>query len=45
MSEPGLKVRVSVKEIYDVCCKKCKKRIRELIRDKITDEMVSQALR
>jgi len=39
-----VKVQVSLKEIYNRVCSKCKKRIRELIKEKITDRMVDQVL-
>lgn len=42
MSE--VKVQVSLKEIYNRVCPKCKKRIRELIKEKITVQMVDQVL-
>lgn len=44
MSTAGINVQLSVKEIYDKMCPKCKKRIKELIRDKISDQMVSQVI-
>jgi len=41
----SVKVQLSLKEIYDKMCPKCKKKIRELIKEKITDDMVNQVLR
>jgi len=39
-----MSVQLSVKEIYDVVCPKCKKKIRQLIKEKITDQMISQVI-
>ena len=44
MAQAGLKINLSVKEIYERLCPKCKKRLRELIKEKITDNMVNQIL-
>jgi len=40
----SVKVQLSLKEIYDKVCPKCKRKIRELIKEKITDDMVNQVL-
>jgi len=40
----SVKVELSLKEIYEKVCPKCKKKIRELIKEKITDDMVNQVL-
>jgi len=40
----SVKVQLSLKEIYEKVCPKCKKKIRELIKEKITDDMVNQVL-
>jgi hypothetical protein len=37
-------ISLSVKEIYERLCPKCKKALKELIRDKLTDQMVEQML-
>jgi len=39
-----MSVQLSVKEIYDIVCPKCKKKIRQLIKEKITDQMISQVI-
>ena len=44
MSQKGLTINLSIREIYDAACPKCKKKIKELIRDKISDQMVSQVI-
>ena len=44
MAKAGLQVSLTVKEIYDRLCPKCKRRLRELIKEKITDDMVNQVL-
>jgi len=44
LAKAGLQVSLTVKEIYDRLCPKCKKRLRELIKEKITDDMVNQVL-
>jgi len=44
LAKAGLQVSLTVKEIYERLCPKCKKRLRELIREKITDDMVNQVL-
>ena len=36
----GINVQLSVKEIYDKVCPKCKKKIEALIREHISDELV-----
>jgi len=37
-------VQVSIKEIYQVLCPKCKKRLIRLIKDKIDEKLILQAL-
>jgi len=44
LAKAGLQVSLTVKEIYERLCPKCKKRLRELIKEKITDDMVNQVL-
>ena len=44
MAQAELRVQVNIKEIYDVICTECKKKVRALIRDKVTDEMVTQVI-
>jgi hypothetical protein len=44
MAQAGINVQLSVKEIYDVVCPKCKEKIRELIRTKVTDQMINQVI-
>jgi hypothetical protein len=41
MAQAGLQVQLSVKEIYDTLCPKCKAKMRELIKAKITDQMIN----
>jgi hypothetical protein len=42
--EAKTQISLSVKEIYERLCPKCKKALKELIRDKLTDQMVEQML-
>lgn len=44
MSEKGVKIQLSVAEIYQVVCPKCRKKIRALIKERITDQMVQQVV-
>lgn len=44
MAQAGIKVQLSVKEIYDELCAKCKRKIRKLIKEKVTDEMVNRVI-
>jgi len=44
MAQAGLKIDLSVKEIYDRLCPKCKKALKELVKEKLTDQMVEQML-
>jgi len=44
LAKAGLSINLTLKEIYDRLCPKCKKRLRELIKEKITDNMVNQVL-
>jgi PHP family Zn ribbon phosphoesterase len=43
-AEGKTQISLSVKEIYERLCPKCKKALKELIRDKLTDQMVEQML-
>jgi len=42
--EAKTQISLSVKEIYDQLCPKCKKALKDLIKDKLTDQMVEQML-
>jgi len=44
LAQTGLTVSLTVKEIYQRLCPKCKKKVRELIKEKITEDMVNQVL-
>lgn len=44
MAQAGISVQLSVKEIYEAMCPKCKAKIRALIKEKITDNMVSTVI-
>ena len=44
MAQAGINVQLSVKEIYERACPKCKAAIRALILDKISEQMVDQIL-
>ena len=44
MATAGLQVQLSVKEIYAVCCEKCRLKIKALIKTRITDQMVDQVI-
>ena len=43
-AQAGIQVQLSVKEIYDVMCPECQKKIRELIKEKVTDQMVKSVI-
>jgi hypothetical protein len=43
-SEAKTQISLSVKEIYDRLCPKCKKALKDLIKEKLTDQMVEQML-
>ena len=44
MARAGIQVQLNVREIYEKCCPKCRKKIRQLIRDKISEDMVSKVI-
>ena len=44
MAKTGLSISLTVKEIYERLCPKCKRKVRELIKEKITEDMVNQVL-
>ena len=44
MAQQGINVQLSVKEIYEAACPKCKVKIKAMIKDKISDQMVSQVI-
>ena len=44
MASAGIQVQLNVREIYALCCPKCRKKIRQLIRDKISEDMVSKVI-
>lgn len=44
MAQAGINVQLSVKEIYDQMCPKCRRKIRALIKEKVTDVMVTQVI-
>jgi len=44
VAQAQMRVQLSVKEIYDKMCPKCKRKIRELVKEKVTDQMVSQII-
>jgi len=44
MTQAGIQVQLSVKEIYEKICPKCRKALKELIKDKISEQMVSQVI-
>ena len=44
MAQAGLNVQLTVKEIYERLCPKCKKAVRELIKEKITEQMIESVL-
>jgi len=44
MATASTEVKISIAEIYEVLCDKCKKRLKELIRNKIADQMVEQVI-
>lgn len=44
MAQAGINVQLSVKDIYERMCPKCREKIKALIRDKISDQMVNQVI-
>jgi hypothetical protein len=42
--EAKAQISLSVKEIYERLCPKCKKALKDLVRDKLADQMVEQML-
>jgi len=44
MAQAGINVQLSVKEIYEKLCPKCREKIKALIKDKITEQMVDQVV-
>jgi hypothetical protein len=42
--EAKTQISLSVKEIYDRLCPKCKRALKDLIKEKLTDQMVEQML-
>ena len=44
MAQAGISVQLSVKEIYEKLCSKCRKQLKELIKGKISEQMVSQVI-
>jgi phage FluMu protein Com len=44
LAQAGIQVQLSVKEIYDRVCPKCKKVIKELIKEKISEQMVEKVI-
>jgi uncharacterized protein with PIN domain len=44
MAQTGLSVQLSIKEIYDKLCPKCKEKLRQLVKEKVTDDMVNKII-
>jgi len=44
MSENETNIQISIKEIYRILCRKCRRKLRELIKEKITDQMVDRII-
>ena len=44
MAQAGIHVQLSVREIYERLCPKCRKKVRELIKEKISEDMVSKVI-
>jgi len=44
MAEAQMRIQLSVKEIYEKLCPKCKRKVRELIKEKITEDMVNRVI-
>jgi hypothetical protein len=38
-------IQISIKEIYEKLCPDCQKKVREIIKERITDSMISDALK
>jgi len=37
-------IQLSIKEIYERLCPKCKKKLREIVKEKLTDKLVQDML-
>jgi len=44
-AEAQMRVQLSVKEIYEKLCPKCKRKLRNLIKDKIAEHLTDEMLR
>jgi len=44
MAQAGIQVQLNVKEIYELACPECKKKIKKLIKDKISEQMIDQVI-
>jgi len=44
MAKAQMRIQLSVKEIYERLCPKCKRKVRELIKEKITEDMVNRVI-
>ena len=44
MAQAGLQVQLSVQEIHEILCKRCRGKLRALVKEKITDQMVDQVI-
>jgi hypothetical protein len=44
MAQAGLSVQLSIKEIYDKLCPKCREKLRQLVKEKVTDDMVNKII-
>ena len=42
MGQSETQISLTIKEIYGILCRKCRRKLRELIKEKITDQMVDQ---
>lgn len=40
----SVNVQLSIKEIYEQLCPKCKVKLRKLLKDKLTDKLVEQVI-
>jgi hypothetical protein len=40
----SVNINITLKEIYDILCPKCKAKLRDLIKEKLPDDLVEQII-
>ena len=44
MPKSGIKVQISLEEIYNMLCPKCKKKLRKFVKDRIAEHLTNDVL-